>query len=127
MSDTERVAMFIDFENLVYGVENNEHNNESEALDVDIQRLVRFARDEGRLVFARAYADWRSLAVRQHQRDLYMQGIETVEDMARAIMSMELEQRDAQTRCVPVIDRLVHHNFRRHPLRWKGVPVIVGS
>ena len=75
--------MFIDFENLVYGVENNEQNDESEALDVDVQRLVRFARDEGRLVLARAYADWRNASVRQHQRDLYVQGIETVNVFGR--------------------------------------------
>ena len=79
----ERVAMFIDFENLVYGVENNESAEQSLEYDVDIQRIVRFVRDEGRLVLARAYADWRNPGVRQHQRDLYVQGIETVNVFGR--------------------------------------------
>lgn len=80
----DRVAMFIDFENLVYGVENNDAvRNEEPDLDVDIQRLVRFVRDEGRLVLARAYADWSRASVRQHQRDLYVQGIETVHVFGR--------------------------------------------
>lgn len=79
----DRVAMFIDFENLVYGVENNESNTDELEYDVDIQRLVRFVRDEGRLVLARAYADWRNAGVRQHQRDLYVQGIETVNVFGR--------------------------------------------
>ncbi|PRP99886.1 NYN domain protein [Enhygromyxa salina] len=76
--------MFIDFENLVYGVENNNTTIDGEhELDVDIQRVVRFVRDEGRLVLARAYADWRSPGVRQHQQDLYVQGIETVHVFGR--------------------------------------------
>lgn len=79
----ERVAMFIDFENLVYGVENNESSEHALEYDVDIQRIVRFVRDEGRLVLARAYADWRNAGVRQHQRDLYVQGIETVNVFGR--------------------------------------------
>jgi uncharacterized protein (TIGR00288 family) len=80
---TERVAMFIDFENLVYGVENNESPDHELEYDVDIQRIVRFVRDEGRLVLARAYADWRNPGVRQHQRDLYVQGIETINVFGR--------------------------------------------
>lgn len=79
----ERVAMFIDFENLVYGVENNESPDHELEYDVDIQRIVRFVRDEGRLVLARAYADWRNPGVRQHQRDLYVQGIETINVFGR--------------------------------------------
>ncbi|MFO7561505.1 MAG: NYN domain-containing protein [Enhygromyxa sp.] len=76
--------MFIDFENLVYGVENNDAvRNEEPDLDVDVQRLVRFVRDEGRLVLARAYADWSRASVRQHQRELYVQGIETVHVFGR--------------------------------------------
>jgi uncharacterized LabA/DUF88 family protein len=84
MVNDDRVAMFIDFENLVYGVENNDAvRNEEPELDVDIQRLVRFVRDEGRLVLARAYADWSRAGVRQHQRELYVQGIETVHVFGR--------------------------------------------
>ncbi len=80
----DRVAMFIDFENLVYGVENNDAvRNEEPELEVDIPRLVRFVRDEGRLVMARAYADWSRAGVRQHQRELYVQGIETVHVFGR--------------------------------------------
>jgi uncharacterized protein (TIGR00288 family) len=79
----ERVAMFIDFENLVYGVENNDSPDHELEYDVDIQRIVRFVRDEGRLVLARAYADWRNPGVRQHQRDLYVQGIETINVFGR--------------------------------------------
>jgi len=80
----DRVAMFIDFENLAYGVENNGNVRHDEPdLDVDIQRIVRFVRDEGRLVLARAYADWRNASVRQHQPELYVQGIETVHVLGR--------------------------------------------
>ncbi|PRP97533.1 NYN domain protein [Enhygromyxa salina] len=82
---SERVAMFIDFENLVYGVENTDAGVDprDHEFAVDIQRIVRFVRDEGRLVLARAYADWRSASVRQHQRDLYVQGIETIHVLGR--------------------------------------------
>lgn len=84
MANHDRVAMFIDFENLVYGVENNDAvRNEEPELDVDVQRLVRFVRDEGRLVLARAYADWSRASVRNHQRELYVQGIETVHVLCR--------------------------------------------
>jgi uncharacterized protein (TIGR00288 family) len=84
MPNDDRVAMFIDFENLVYGVENNDAvRNDEPELDVDIQRLVRFVRDEGRLVVARAYADWSRAGVRQHQRELYVQGIETIHVFGR--------------------------------------------
>ncbi|MCA9683753.1 MAG: NYN domain-containing protein [Myxococcales bacterium] len=78
--------MFIDFENLVYGLENTEARGSGPSgheMSLDIDRLVRFARDEGRLIVARAYADWRSPAVRQHQRDLYVQGIEPINVFGR--------------------------------------------
>jgi len=81
---SDRVAIFIDFENLVYGVENNDPSATGEPpLDVDIDRIVAFARDQGRLTLARAYADWRNSSVRQHQPQLYAQGIETVHVFGR--------------------------------------------
>ncbi|NVB42969.1 NYN domain-containing protein [Pseudenhygromyxa sp. WMMC2535] len=83
MSAQQRIAMFLDFENLVYGLENNEPREGGREIGLDVERLVRFARDEGRLIVARAYADWRSPAVRQHQRDLYVQGIEPINVFGR--------------------------------------------
>lgn len=70
--------MFIDFENLVYGVEAVRNGSPDDEVEVDVDALFRFARDEGRLIVARAYADWGNYVVRQHQRDLYVHGIEPV-------------------------------------------------
>ncbi|EDM81269.1 hypothetical protein PPSIR1_40335 [Plesiocystis pacifica SIR-1] len=83
MAANDRIAMFIDFENLVYGLENTEQHEGRADIALDVERLVRFARDEGRLIVARAYADWRSASVRQHQRDLYVQGIEPINVLGR--------------------------------------------
>lgn len=73
----EQVALFIDFENLVYGIQDpNSKNHDSE--EVDPEPLVQLAGEYGRVVLARAYADWRNKHFNQYQVDLYKLGIDLV-------------------------------------------------
>lgn len=107
----DRVAMFIDFENLVYGLENNEAaRGRGDELTLDVERLVRFARDEGRLIIARAYADWRSRSANQHQRDLYVQGIDTINVLGRR-HGTEIKNSVDVALAVDAVEALFVHTF----------------
>ncbi|GAB4423242.1 MAG: hypothetical protein OHK0039_39800 [Bacteroidia bacterium] len=70
------VALFIDFENLVLGL-----NQEGEAYmrtSVDIAKLLQYARQYGEIATSLAYADWRNKVMNQFQQQLYKQGVELV-------------------------------------------------
>lgn len=64
-----RVALLIDFENLVRAVDEE---------DIDCEAVFRLADEYGRVLVANAYADWRMRDVNQYQADLYGLGIELV-------------------------------------------------
>lgn len=64
------VALLIDFENLVRGVD------DSDSVDCDV--LFRLAEEYGRVLVANAYADWRMKDVNQYQTELYRRGAELV-------------------------------------------------
>ena len=64
-----RVALLIDFENLVRAVDEE---------DIDCEAVFRLADEYGRVLVANAYADWRRKDVNQHQTDLYALGIDLV-------------------------------------------------
>ena len=67
-----RVALLIDFENLVRAVDEEY---------IDCEAVFRLADEYGRVLVANAYADWRMKDVNQHQTDLYGLGIELVHVM----------------------------------------------
>ena len=64
-----RVALLIDFENLVRAVDEE---------DIDCEAVFRLADEYGRVLVANAYADWRMRDVNQYQADLYGLGIELI-------------------------------------------------
>lgn len=76
-----QVALLIDFENLVYGLQ--EAEGDDYASHVEPELLVRLAEEYGQVVLASAYADWRSREVNQFQTDLYRLGIDLVHVLAK--------------------------------------------
>lgn len=81
-SDKPQVAIFVDFENLVYGIQDPKKNNSDEE-EVDIEPVVRLAEEYGRVVQAHAYADWRNRVFNQYQVDLYKLGMDIVHVMGK--------------------------------------------
>lgn len=82
--DTQHVALFIDFENLIYGLE-DEHGQDF-ADQVELESLFRLAEEYGHVVLANAYADWRHRTVNQFQTDLYRLGIDLIHVFAKRHM-----------------------------------------
>lgn len=79
--ENNQVAVFIDFENLVFGIQDPRKSNSEE--EVDIEPIVRLAEEYGRVVQAHAYADWRNRVFNQYQMDLYKLGIDIVHVMGK--------------------------------------------
>ena len=71
---TDQVALLIDFENLIYGLENIHGENYQEEVEPEI--FVKLSEEYGQIVLANAYADWRFREVNQFQTDLYRLGID---------------------------------------------------
>lgn len=76
MNTEQQVALFVDFENLVYGV--REHVGANFADHIDAEALVRLAEESGEVILANAYADWRFKDINQFQGDLYRVGMDLV-------------------------------------------------
>ncbi len=74
--EQSQVALFVDFENLVYGVKEQFGDQYEAQIDADV--LVRLAAEYGQVVLAHAYADWRHREVNQFQVDLYRVGMDLV-------------------------------------------------
>jgi uncharacterized LabA/DUF88 family protein len=72
----------IDFENLVRGVADT-HGEEFTAENLEPELIFSLAEEYGRVVSARAYADWRQREVNQFQHDLYALGIDLVHVLAK--------------------------------------------
>ncbi|MBL8472322.1 MAG: NYN domain-containing protein [Rhodocyclaceae bacterium] len=83
MTDSYRgqVALLIDFENLVFGLQDTHGEDFAEFLDPGL--LMRLAEEYGQVVVANAYGDWRSRDLNQFQIDLYRLGIDLVHVLAR--------------------------------------------
>ena len=64
------VALLIDLENLVRGVSDDE--------SIDCETLFQLAEENGRVLVANAYADWRDNRMNQYQTDLYRLGVELI-------------------------------------------------
>lgn len=80
-SERQQVALFIDFENLVYGL--HETFGANYADEVEPELLFELADEYGDVVLANAYADWRSRDVNQFQTDLYRLGIDLIHVFAK--------------------------------------------
>ena len=72
-----RVAMLIDFENLVYGIR-EKYGDDAFARQVNLDAILKLAKQSGQIVLANAYADWRFREVNQFQIELYRAGVELV-------------------------------------------------
>ncbi|MBW7885624.1 MAG: NYN domain-containing protein [Caldilineaceae bacterium] len=83
MTDPARaqVALLIDFENLVYGLQDIHGDAYTE--EVDPELLFRLSEEYGQVVLANAYADWRFREVNQFQTDLYRLGVELIHVFAK--------------------------------------------
>ena len=81
-AEQRQVAIFIDFENLIYGL--NQEHGEQRAFELFSSRpLLDFASSFGQPCEIRAYADWRMKAVNRFQTQLYQVGAELVHVLGR--------------------------------------------
>lgn len=80
-SERPQVALFIDFENLVYGLHETFGTNFAD--EVEPELLFQLAEEYGQVVLANAYADWRFREINQFQTDLYRLGIDLIHVFAK--------------------------------------------
>ncbi len=78
MSAEPLIAVFVDFENLAIGV------RDMKSGDFEIRLVLRRLLEKGRIVFKRAYCDWRNYS--DAVRDFHAQGIELI-DIPQSKMS----------------------------------------
>lgn len=79
---SENVGLFIDFENLIYGLV--DRYGEQGAYELfKTQIIFEFSQRYGQISRASAYADWRMRAVNQWQVDLYGRGVDLVHVLGR--------------------------------------------
>ncbi len=78
MSAEPLIAVFVDFENLAIGV------RDMKTGDFEIRLVLRRLLEKGRIVFKRAYCDWRNYS--DALRDFHAQGIELI-DIPQSKMS----------------------------------------
>ncbi len=72
MNDDERIALFLDYENLAIGA-----RDRGGALDVGV--IMDALSERGRLVIRRAYADWANPQFGRYQQDLAMNGVDLIQ------------------------------------------------
>lgn len=80
-NERQQVALFIDFENLIYGLHETFGTNFAD--EVEPELLFRLAEEYGQVVLANAYADWRFREINQFQTDLYRLGIDLIHVFAK--------------------------------------------
>jgi hypothetical protein len=78
----KQVGIFLDFENLIYGLIDR-YGEQGAYERFSMQRILDFANQHGRVRWAWAYADWRIKAVNRFQSELYTRGVELVHVLGR--------------------------------------------
>jgi uncharacterized LabA/DUF88 family protein len=79
---SKQVGIFIDFENLIYGL--IDRYGEQGAYECfQVQRILDFAEKRGKVRWVWAYADWRIKAVNRFQSELYTRGVELIHVLGR--------------------------------------------
>ncbi len=71
VSEEPKIALFIDFENLVLGI------RDAKLKSLDIEKILGRLVEKGKIIFKKAYADWS--AYNQHKRSLHEAGIELID------------------------------------------------
>ena len=71
----KQVGIFIDFENLIYGLVDR-YGEQGAYECFQVQRILDFANQRGKVRWAWAYADWRIKSVNRFQSDLYTRGVD---------------------------------------------------
>jgi len=71
MSEEPRIAVFVDFENLAIGV------RDMKAGEFQIQMVLKRLLEKGRIVYKRAYCDWRNY--QEAVREFHSQGVELID------------------------------------------------
>lgn len=80
----DQVCLLIDFENMVRGLISLVGEDRlADSLDIGV--LFGLAEEYGRVVVARAYADWRIKEMNQFQFDLYNQGVDLVHVLGKRL------------------------------------------
>ncbi len=80
----DQVCLLIDFENMVRGLISLVGEDRlADSLDIGV--LFGLAEEYGRVVVARAYADWRIKEMNQFQFDLYNQGVDLIHVLAKRL------------------------------------------
>ena len=81
-SPTKGVALYLDFENLIYGLIDR-YGDQGAYEHFKVQRILDYAEQFGQVRIARAYADWRVKSVNRFQTELYGRGVELVHVLGR--------------------------------------------
>ena len=76
------VAIYLDFENLIYGLIDR-YGEQGAYEHFKVQRILDYASKLGPVMIAKAYADWRVKSVNRFQTELYTRGIELVHVLGR--------------------------------------------
>ena len=72
--ETKQIAMLMDFENLVIGIENNDPEQKK---IFSAKGIIDYLQKEyGRVVFRKAFADWSNTKFRKYTSDMVRAGIE---------------------------------------------------
>ncbi len=82
MKNVGSVGLFIDFENLIYGL-THRYGEQGAFERFDLSIIAELCQEKGRLLIAKAYADWRMKSMNRYQSDLYTFGIELVHVLSR--------------------------------------------
>ncbi len=76
------VAVYLDFENLIYGLIDR-YGEQGAYEHFKVQRILDYATRFGPIRVAKAYADWRVKSVNRFQTELYGRGVELVHVLGR--------------------------------------------
>ncbi len=81
-SNLSNLGLFIDFENLIYGL-THRYGEQGAFEKFDLTPITKLCQEHGRMIMAKAYADWRMKSINRFQSDLYAAGVELIHVLSR--------------------------------------------
>jgi hypothetical protein len=81
-SNLSNLGLFIDFENLIYGL-THRYGEQGAFEKFDLSPITKLCQEHGRVIMAKAYADWRMKSINRFQSDLYAAGVELIHVLSR--------------------------------------------
>ena len=79
LANDNRVAVYIDFDNVIYSRRNENKNDPNVTADVDLDAILDFASSYGRLATSRAYGDWSMPGITQYRERLLGRAVDTIQ------------------------------------------------